>query len=540
LKPGKHDVATASIWMGIDDTGRNAVSMRIRKKPSRSPSSARQINDFPGEANAMRRLTPSLLIAASLTLAGCAVGPDYHRSDLPVPARFARKEAVSASSTAGIAAPVPADMQFWQAFGDPQLTQLVEQALAANNDLRSALANYDRAAALLREARFDYVPTITASAQGGHQTLSELQAVPGTPRSFRSYEIEANASWELDLWGRVRREVESARANTAASRADLAALQVSIAGETASTYVQLRGLQERLRVARENANNQRETLNLVEARYKAGRDTDYELALARSQFETTSARAPALEAQVAVAEHRLAVLTGRPPEALIAELDAPRPLPALPADIDPGTPADLIRRRPDIAAAEERLHSATARVGVATADLFPKFSLSGLIGTQAFAPSALFHSGTGMNSAFLGIDWSFLDIGRVRARIAASRADAAGLLAQYQQTVLLALEDTENALIRDARTRSEDAQLERAARDSAEAARLARVRYQAGIIGLFETLDAERQMLSAQDAAADSRTRSATAAVALYQALAGGWPQKLPEAEKLSSTALSR
>ncbi len=453
--------------------------------------------------------TQSLLIAASLTLAGCAVGPDYHRSDLPVPAQYARQEAAPASSAAGIGAPLPTDIQFWQAFGDPQLTQLVEQALAANNDLRSALANYDRASALLREARFDYVPTITASAQGGHQTLSELQAVPGTPRSFRSYEIEANASWELDLWGRVRREVESARADTAASRADLAALQVSIAGETASTYVQLRGLQERLRVARENANNQRETLNLVEARYKAGRDTDYELALARSQFET---------------------------KALIAELDAPRLLPALPADIDPGTPADLIRRRPDIAAAEERLHSATAQVGVATADLFPRFSLSGLIGTQAFAPSALFHSDTGMNSAFLGIDWSFLDIGRVRARIAASRADAAGLLAQYQQTVLLALEDTENALIRDARTRSEDAQLERAARDSAEAARLARVRYQAGIIGLFETLDTERQMLSAQDAAADSRTRSATAVVALYQALAGGWPQKRPEAENLSRT----
>lgn len=163
-----------------------------------------------------------------------------------------------------------------------------------------------------------------------------------------------------------------------------------------------------------------------------------------------------------------------------------------------------------------------------------------MIGTQAFTPGALFHGGTGMNSAFLGVDWSFLDIGRVRARIAASRADADGLLAQYQQTVLLALEDTENALIRDARTRSEDAQLERAARDSAEAARLARVRYQAGIIGLYETLDAERQMLSAQDAAADSRTRSGTAAVALYQALAGGWPQKLPEAEKLSSTASSR
>lgn len=484
----------------------------------------------------MRSTTLSMLIAASLTLAGCAVGPDYHRPDLHAPAQYARKEATSASSNAGIAAPNPAEIQFWQAFDDPQLTQLVEQALAANNDLRSALANYDRAAALLREAKFDFVPTITASAQGGHQKLSESQVVPGTPRSFRSYDVQANASWELDVWGRVRREVESARADTAASRADLAALQVSIVGETASTYVQLRGLQERLRVARENANSQHETLELVEARYKAGSDTDYELSLARSQLETTSSRVPALEAQVAVAEHRLAVLTGRQPEALIAELDVPTPLPALPASIDPGTPADLIRRRPDIAAAEERLHAATAQVGVATADLFPRLSFSGLIGTQALTHGALFQGGSGMNSAFLGIDWSFLDIGRVRARIDASRADAAGLLAQYQQTVLLALEDTENALIRDARTRGEDAQLERAARDSAEAARLAQVRYQAGMIGLYETLDAERQMLSAQDAAADSHTRSVTSAIALYQALAGGWPQKLPDAKKPSAT----
>ncbi|MBN8885490.1 MAG: efflux transporter outer membrane subunit [Rudaea sp.] len=481
----------------------------------------------------MLKSTLSVFIVSSLVLAGCAVGPDYRRPDAPAPVQYARKDAVPAGD---VAAPAAGDAQFWQAFGDAQLSALIDAALTANNDLRGALARYDGANALLREAKFDALPTITASAQGGHQQLSRDQALGG-PRSARSYSAGINASWELDLFGRVRREIEAQRAETQASAADLAAMQVAIAGQVASTYAQLRGLQERLRVARDNAANQRETLSLVEARYGAGRDTEFDLARARAQFETTSSRVPALEAQIAIAEHRLAVLSGRAPEALIAELDPPQRLPALPQPIDPGTPGELLRRRPDIAAAEARLHAAAARVGVATADLFPRLSFSGLLGTQAFHHDALFKSGSETASGFLGIDWSFLDVGRVRARIAASRADAAALLTQYQQTVLLALEDTENALILDARTRREDAQLERAAHDSADAARLARVRYQAGVIDLYEVLDAERSLLAAQDAFADSHTRSATATVALYRALAGGWPQRMPVALSAATSA---
>ncbi len=482
----------------------------------------------------------SLTIALSLALAGCAVGPDYHRPTLALPAQYARQStAADDAATSDAARPNAGDAEFWRSFGDPQLSALVEQALAANRDLCGAMAHYDSAAALLRESKFDRYPTVTANAQGGRQRVSEDQSY-GYPRSARTYSAGIDASWELDLFGRVRRSVEAQRAETAASADDLAALQVAIAGETASTYVQLRGLQERLRVAQDNAANQRDTLQLVDARLAAGRGTEFDSARARAQFETTASRVPALQAQIAVAEHRLAVLTGHTPEALIAELDPARPLPALPARIDPGTPGDLLRRRPDIAAAEQRLHAATARVGVATADLFPRLSLSGLLGTQAFHNDALFKSGAETNSALLGIDWSFLDVGRVRARIAASRSDAAGLLAQYQQTVLLALEDTENALVRDARTRSEDQQLELAARDSAQAARLARLRYQAGEIDLYEVLDAERSLLAAQDAFADSRTRSVTAAVALYQALAGGWPQREPARTDTAAAVASR
>jgi NodT family efflux transporter outer membrane factor (OMF) lipoprotein len=481
--------------------------------------------------------TLALGVAAAL-LSACAVGPDYVRPTLATPDQFARAgetAAVANAAAADTAAP-EADVEFWRGFNDPMLTQLVEDALSANHDLRIALSRYDRANALLRGAKFDRFPTLTASAdaQDARSSADQLPNVPQSGRDNESYSAGVNATWELDLWGRVRRNVESQRADTWATAADLQAMQVTIVGEVAGGYVDLRGLQERLRVARENADNQRETLRLVDARFSAGRGTEFDTSRARAQLEATLSRVPALEAQVAVAMHRLAVLTGRTPDALIAQLEPQQPLPALPARLDAGTPGDLLRRRPDVAAAEHRLHAATARIGVATADLFPRFTLGGLIGSQAIDSSALFERASETRLVALGIDWSFLDIGRVRARIAASDADAAGELARYQQTVLLALEDTENALVRYGRARIEDGHLERAAQDSAKAAQLARVRYEAGAADLFEVLDAERTQLQAQDAFADGRTRSVTGAVALYKALAGGWSSRTPLREDVA------
>lgn len=470
----------------------------------------------------MTKMICPVVVATALFLAACAVGPQFQPPKMALPAQYAHQ--ASSDPLAGAVLPDAADVEFWQSFEDPQLSALVSQTLDANKDLRASLARYDSANALLRQAKFDYIPTITASALGGHQEVGQAFSY-GFRRNYYDYSVGANASWELDLFGRVRRSVEAQRAQTAASAEDLAALQVAVVGEAAETYIQLRGLQERLRITRQNVVNQNETLRLVEARLAAGRGTTFDTARERAQWETTGSQVPALEAQIAVAEHRLAVLIGRPPEALIAELDPAKPLPAVPAKIDAGTPADLLRRRPDIAAAEARLHAATAQVGVATADLFPRLSLVGALGTMAMQTGGLFESSSRTSLAALGIDWSFLDVGRVRARIAASRADATGRLAQYQQTVLLALEDTENALVRYAKTRDEDEQLERAAHDSDQAAALARTRYRAGAIELYEVLDAEHNVLIAQDAFVDSRTRSATAAVALYQALAGGWPQ---------------
>jgi len=466
----------------------------------------------------------------SALLAGCAVGPDFRAPELPAAgAQFARAEPSAvpqqASPETGF------DAAFWRQFQDAQLTQLVEQALRANQELRGALARLDAAQALLRESRLDQLPTLTVSGQALQQRRSESQA-PSGPRSQRSYSAGINASWELDLFGRVSRSIEAGSADLRASAADLAALQVAIAAQVAASYADLRGWQQRLHLAEANAANQQDTLRLVQLRLAHGSGTEFDLARAQAQLETTRSRIPALQARIAVAQHRLAVLTGQVPKALISALDAPAALPQLPETIAPGTPAELLRRRPDVAAAEARLHGATARVGVATAELFPRLSLGGLLGSSALGAGALFEAGSASRSVFLGVDWSFLDVGRVRARIAASEAGAQAALAHYQQSVLLALEDTENALVGLARTRTEDAHLAQAAEQRARAEQLAQRRYRLGSVGLYEVLDAQRDLYAAQDAAADSRVRGLRAAVALYQALAGGW-EGLPPARPM-------
>ena len=501
------------------------------------------------ESNWKPRVMRSLLALGVLgTLAACAVGPDHRTPELPVPpgytsdaSRIAQgaQGAVPVVQAPGEVAPLPeVDTPFWSRFGDPLLDELVATALHQNHDLRMALARYDQSNALLREARFDHLPTVTAGASASNERASadQARAVARPDRDTNRYSAHLDVAWELDVFGRVRRNVESQRAEAAAEAADLAAVQVAIVAEVARSYLELRGLQQRLAVARGNAENQRETLRIVEARLDAGRGTEFDTSRASAQLEATLARIPAFAAAVDVTMHRLAVLTGQSPGALVARLEAAASgLPALPAQVDAGTPGDLLRRRPDVRAAEQRLHAATARIGVATADLFPRFTLGGLLGTQSLESSALFGRDAETRLVALGVDWSFLDVGRVRARIAASESAAAGSLARYEQVVLEALEETENALVRFGHARVEDAHLERSAHDSARAAELARVRFDAGAAGLLDVLDAERSQLQAQDALADGRTRSATALVDLYRSLAGGWPERVPARVQVSS-----
>jgi multidrug efflux system outer membrane protein len=309
-------------------------------------------------------------------------------------------------------------------------------------------------------------------------------------------------------------------------------LQVTVAGEVASTYIDLRGRQERLRVARDNAENEQKTVALVEAAYSAGRGTQFDTARARALLETTTSRVPELLSAIALDEHRLAVLCGLLPGILVSELEVPSLLPDLPKRIDPGTPADLVRRRPDVSASEQRLHAATEQIGITTAALFPRVNFAGFLGVNEFHEGTPFDGLSPVNLAALNIDWSFLDRGRVRARIAASRADGDALLAQYQQSVLLALEDVENALVSYARSQERDVQLRLAATDSKRAADLASVRFKNGATSLLDLLDAQRVQLQAEDAYAESHSNNALFAVLLYKSLAGGWPQQLPQTPK--------
>jgi multidrug efflux system outer membrane protein len=542
-----------------------------------------------------------LVTFASALLTACAVGPDYVRPSVAVPERFAQAGAAAASGGVtnggaegegaagrGAADHVAADggaaadhrhdhvavdeaaadragsgsnadgaaeaeaegarvdqeaMAFWRRFDDPLLSQLVEEALAANHDLRIGLARWEEANALLRQSRFDRVPTVTAGGVAANTRASESQ-LPGVARGDRDadvFEARADASWELDLFGRVRRQVDSQRALADAAAADLRGIQVAIVGELAVSYLRLRGTQARLEVARINADNQRETLRIVQARVDTGQGTDFDTARARAQLWSTLARIPALESAIALDMHRIAVLTGRTPDALLQTLAPVRDLPVLLSPPDAGTPGDLLRRRPDIAAAERRLAAASERIGIATADLFPRLVLGGAIGSQALDADALFERDSETRLISLGIDWSFLDAGRVRAHIAAAQARADEHLAHYQQTVLQALEEAESALAVHRGMHEEMRRLAQAADASARATGLARIQFDGGLVELLQVLDAERIQLDAEDRLAQAMSASAVALVGVYRAIGGGWPDRLPAgSESPGSVALSR
>jgi multidrug efflux system outer membrane protein len=452
-------------------------------------------------------------VLALASLSACAVGPNYKQPHTQVARAFAQAEASTYSSQ-------DEQTQFWQQFGDETLDRLIDDALAANHDLRIALGHLAEARAVRRESLYDLAPTVTASA--GHQTQKVPQA-GGFQYTASYYDANFDAFWELDLFGRVRRQVEASTADLQATEATLRDVQVAVIAEVARTYFELRGQQGRLEVARRNVANQEETLRLTNVRLDAGRGTELDTSRARAQLSSTLASIDPLEAAVSRSIHRLGVLTGREPNALEQLLRAPRELPQLPATVAVGDPATLLRRRPDIRVAERRLAASNARIGVAVGDLFPKVTFVGAFGYDAKSPSDLGSSTSRAYSISPGISWAAFDLGRVQAQIAGARARTDTALAQYQQTVLRALEETENALVTHARTRDELMHADDAALASTTAARLARTRYEGGAVDFLEVLDAERTQLAAEDHLAQSRTDASTSLVAVYKALGGSW-----------------
>jgi multidrug efflux system outer membrane protein len=470
-----------------------------------------------------------LAFLAPLALTACAVGPNYVKPETKVADQFGNFNAAAFTQD-------PAVTKFWSLFSDQQLDALVTDALTANYDLRIALARFNEARASRRESKFDLFPTVTASGGYTKQRLTEEQAVLLPDRNQTFYDAGFDAIWELDLFGRVRRGIEATNAAAESAEASLRDAQVIVVAEVARTYLELRGQQGRLAVARRNVENQRESLNLANVRLDAGRGTELDTSRAQAQLNITLASIAPLEAAVASSIHRLSVLTGRQPVELRDQLVTARDLPPMPAVAAVGNPTDLLRRRPDIRVAERNLAAATARIGVAVGDLFPIVSFTGSVGYAAGRSGDLGDSGTDTYLIAPGISWAAFDLGRVRTRISGARARADGALASYEKAVLGALEETETALVFHARAKERLTYITAAAEASASAARIARARYEGGISDFLQVLDAERTQLEAEDALAQSRTDVATSLVAVFKALGGAWVDTpLPSAQSVQS-----
>ena len=454
----------------------------------------------------------ALFVAA--TLAGCAVGPNYRKPETPVAQTFGAAEPA-------VYTPEQAQVQFWKQFGDETLDRLVDDSLNANHDLRIAVGRLAEARAARHQSLYDLGPTVTAHGRHTTQELSQVQF--GFPYTTSYYDVGFDATWELDLFGRVRRSVEASSAQLQGAEANLHDAQVSVIAEVARTYFELRGQQNQLAVARQNVENQQATFNLTDARLKAGRGTEFDTSRASAQLSTTLATIDPLEAAVQRSIHRLSVLTGRDPNALQSLLTPVKDLPDLPKTLAVGDPGTMLRRRPDIRVAERQLAASNAEIGVAVGDYFPKVTFTGSFGYEAKSLTALGASSTRAYTIGPGISWAAFDLGRVHAQVAGAKARKNTAVAQYEQTVLKALEETENALVTHARTRDQLVHAADAAQSSAQAAQLARVRYEGGIVDLLEVLDAERTQLQDEDRLAQTRTDTATSLIAVYKALGGGW-----------------
>jgi multidrug efflux system outer membrane protein len=472
------------------------------------------------------------VILLALLSVGCASAPAYQAPAIQLPQSF-REARDSLAPPPAQPREVPAaggdtvqpSGEYWRALNDTTLDRLLGEALTTNLDVRAAEARVRGARAARRGAAFDFAPTVTAGGSYTRQRLSSATFPIGSG-SFPDQDIwdaGFDASWELDLFGRVRRGVQAQGALVGAAREDLRDVRVSLSAELARSYFELRGAQEQLTVAQRNAENQRRTLELTQQRLDAGRGTAFDTERARAQLSFTLASIPALEARVAAAQYRIGVLVGRPPASVVEGLEVVAAMPLLPATVPLPGPDSLIRRRPDVAAAERRVAAERAFVGAAKAEYFPRLSLGGSAGLAATTFDSLGDRGTFRYAVGPVITWPALNLGRVKARVDASRALEEESRAQYHQTVLRALEEVETSLVdyRTARARVE--RFQEAAEASARAAELARLRFTGGVADFLQVLDAERTQLEAEDQLALGRTDAATAYAALYKAVGGDY-----------------
>jgi NodT family efflux transporter outer membrane factor (OMF) lipoprotein len=466
------------------------------------------------------------ITVCAMTAGGCATGGLSARS-APQPPPPPRAWSATAQ---GITTGATSDLATWWArLGDDTLSALVTRALAANTDVRVARERLREARAQRAIAHSQLYPTVNVSGSASGNKRDEADAT-GT------FGGSIDASWEPDVFGGTRAAVRAADADVLAIEQDLRSVQVSLAAEVALTYVELRGLQTRLDIARRNEASQAETLELTEWRRQAGLASSMDVEQARTNVEQTRAQIPTSESAITQSMHRLAVLAGEQPTALIPTLSHATPLPTLPNASVIGIPAETLRQRPDVVAAEHRVTAAVARVASARASLYPSFSLSGSIGAEVL--TGVLSGGTTVFSSLAGrVAQTIFDGGRLRQQVVVQAAAQEQTIAAYEGAVLTALEDVENALTAFEKRRQRLDALERAQEAARMAAQLARDQYTAGLADFQRVLDTERTVLSVEESVVTTRTERVTAVIQLYKALGGGWSATAAAAETGKATA---
>jgi NodT family efflux transporter outer membrane factor (OMF) lipoprotein len=420
--------------------------------------------------------------------------------------------------------------QWWATFNDAAFNRLIERAVKANLDVKLAAARVAEARAQAGVAKSALFPSVDATATASRNRQRVIAPSTGPRRSallvpieFNNYQGGFDASWELDVFGRIRRGLQAANADSRATEEARRAILVTMLGEVGRSYVELRGLQLRLDIAERNIKIQQDTLELTEARAKAGLATELDVARARAQLETTQSVIPTLRSGIEISIHRLSVLLGEEPGALRAELMPKAPVPILPPTVPIGLPSDLLERRPDIRETEAQIMGATARVGEAKAEFFPRIMLLGTAGRQASQLHDITLSMGNYFGAGPAVSLPLFTGGRIRSQVRVQDARLQQTVIAYRSSILAALEETEDALVNYSQEQARRERLESAVKSNEEAVQLSSETYRAGLTDFLTVLDAERELYSNEDLLAQSQTAQAVNLIALYKALGGGW-----------------
>jgi NodT family efflux transporter outer membrane factor (OMF) lipoprotein len=478
-----------------------------------------------------RRSRLAILLGLAALTTSCTVGPDYKQPVVEVPDVW-EKNAIE-----GVEQGEAAIQTWWDNLGDPQLVDLLQHAEDANLDLRQAVARISEARALRRIAGGERYPDINAEGNAGASELSESSFGPLGGETVENYALGVGLTWEIDVFGRIRRSVESATAGYQASIEDYRDILVTLFAEVARNYVDVRTLQERIDLAEANVELQESTLELTRVRFDAGLTSALDTAQAESNLANTEAQIPILETQLNNALNRLAALLGEVPGSLDDELEAKKDIPSPPDEVTVGIPAEVVRQRPDIRRAERDLAAQTARIGVATADLYPRFSITGFLGLDSSEIGDLFSGDAVTWNVGLPFFSNLFDGGRVRGRIQVEEARTEALLALYELTVLVAFEEVEDALVAYAKERVRRDTLRRAVDATQRSVDLVKEQYMAGLTDFQNVLDSQRSLSSQEDQLAESEGQVVNNLIGLYTALGGGWHPD-PDQEATLTTAI--